>query len=361
MRVKVFMNTAGHAHEFELLRRFGHGIETEFAKIKKPKEFLSFDRIVSRGKSNTVEYVYGIDYEPCDVAIMFGSWKDRKNPHHVIRNAIAEKARTFICIETPLLTREVFRPNKYYRVGVNGFLNNSAYWNSVDSPSVRFEEVMGLSWKGWAENVNQRDEILIGMQLSGDASLRNNNINEWIVDTITRIRRFTDKPIRIRTHPGISDRGWENYSDLFRNIAFGEYGDIRWSNGREKPWEDDIVNACCVVTYSSGLSIDAILAGVPVIATDPGNFAYNISSNFADDINDPKQEDSEIVMQWLYNLAYCQWSEDEMFSGTCWRHLQDAIKKSQKAQKELSKFEYEIAENDSETLDSDEIDNEQDS
>jgi hypothetical protein len=126
--------------------------------------------------------------------------------------------------------------------------------------------------------------------------------------------------------------------------VFNDYGDIRWSNGRERPWEEDIVNARCVVTYSSGLSIDAILAGVPVIATDPGNFAYNISSNFAEEVVDPKCAEPNLVKHWLYNLAYCQWSEDEMFNGTCWRHLQDAIKQSQKAQKDLDNFEYEQVE-----------------
>lgn len=346
MKVKVFMNTAGHAHEFELLRRFGHGIEQEFAGEKKRKTFLNFDRVFKRGQDNTVDYVYGTNYEACDVAVMFGSWKDRKNPHHVIRNSIAENARTFVCIETPLLTRRVFQPNQYYRVGVNGFLNNSAYWNAVESPKVRFEEVMGLSWDGWAKDLDRREEILIGMQLAGDASLRNNNINEWVLDTIKRIRLYTDTPIRIRTHPGISERGWDNYNELIRETVFNDYGDIRWSNGRERAWEEDIVNAQCVVTYSSGLSIDAILAGVPVVATDPGNFAYNISSNFAEEVVNPKCAETNLVKQWLYNLAYCQWSEEEMFSGTCWRHLQDAIRASQRAQKDLKDFEYEQVEDD---------------
>jgi len=325
MKVKIFMNSAGHNSEYEILRRFGYGIEQELKKKEKfTNRFLNFDKILKKGKEDSVEYDYVDEYSPCDVAVIFGSWKPRNKDHHATRNSVADAAPVFVVIETPLLTRRVFQPNQYYRMGVNGFLNHSAHWNAIDCSSERFEE-MGLEWNGWAEDLVDREEIMIALQLAGDASLRGNNIVEWCMDTIRRIRKFTDEPIRIRTHPGISEKGWENYSDLFRDIAFGDYGDIRFSNGRERPWEDDIVNTRCVVAYSSGLSIDAVMSGVPVIACDNGNFAWDISSNFPEDVVEPKLEDPETVKQWLYNLAYCQWSEEEMQNGNAWRHLLPAI------------------------------------
>jgi hypothetical protein len=333
MKVKIFMNSAGHNSEYEILRRFGYGIEQELKKKEKfSNRFLNFDKILKKGKEDSVEYDYADEYSPCDVAVIFGSWKPRSKDHHITRNSVADAAPVFVVIETPLLTRRVFQPNQYYRMGVNGFLNHSAHWNALDCPSTRFEE-MGLEWNGWAEDLDDRAEIMIALQLAGDASLRGNNIVDWCMDTIRRIRKFTDEPIRIRTHPGISEKGWENYSDMFRDIAFGDYGDIRFSNGRERPWEDDIVNARCVVAYSSGMSIDAVMSGVPVIACDEGNFAWDISSNFPEDVVEPKLEDPETVKQWLYNLAYCQWSEEEMQNGNAWRHLLPAIETATKDNK----------------------------
>ena len=33
------------------------------------------------------------------------------------------------------------------------------------------------------------------------------------------------------------------------------------------------------------------------------------------------------VQQHLNNLAWCQWSEQEMNSGVCWNHLKSGIQK----------------------------------
>jgi hypothetical protein len=75
------------------------------------------------------------------------------------------------------------------------------------------------------------------------------------------------------------------------------------------------------------------MSGVPVIACDEGNFAWDISSNFPEDVVEPKLEDPETVKQWLYNLAYCQWSEEEMQNGNAWRHLLPAIETATKDNK----------------------------
>jgi len=333
MRVKVFMNSAGHNSEYEVLRRFGVGIQLMLDKDK--GGFANFDRTIRKGLDNVVDFDYSLDYSNCDVAVIFGSWKPRKSDHHIIRNDVVSKAPIFVCVETPLLTRKVFQPNQYYRIGVNGFMNHAAYWNADNQDSSRFKQ-MGLEWNGWAEDLDEREEILLGLQLAGDASMRGNSVVEWCEDSIRRMRKYTDAPIRIRTHPGISDQGWENYSGLFRNIAFGEYGDIRFSNGRTRPWEKDIANARVVVAYSSGLSIDSVLAGVPVVACDPGNFAWDISSRFVEDLVNPKLEKPKTVQQWFNNLAYCQWSEEEMQNGTAWQHLLPAIAAAQEKDDDIS-------------------------
>jgi len=56
---------------------------------------------------------------------------------------------------------------------------------------------------------------------------------------------------------------------IIKNISF--------VNGREVPWEKQILDAYCVITYTSGLAIDAIVRGIPVIACDEGNFAWNVA------------------------------------------------------------------------------------
>ncbi|WP_158255256.1 hypothetical protein [Rhodoblastus acidophilus] len=42
------------------------------------------------------------------------------------------------------------------------------------------------------------------------------------------------------------------------------------------------------------------------------------------DLADPWRGDRS---QWIANLAYCQWTVDEIGAGHCWRHLRDCVER----------------------------------
>jgi hypothetical protein len=332
MNIKIFVNTASNNSERDLLKKFFVGVEQWVQNNllseeiqDHPNVIRSFDKIRKR-PALSVELDYGDQYSACDVAVIMGSWKTREKGHHPVRTSVVNNARCFVCIETPLLSRQVFNANTYYRLGVNGFLSGDASWNACNKPSDRFN-AMGLSWTDWRDRteLNAHSPIIVAMQLAGDASMRYNDINDWCVDTVKTIRHHTNRPIRIRFHPAVNDRNWTDYIDTFKNINFGEYKNVKFSNGRKVTLQEELSNAWCVVAYSSGISIDAIYAGVPVIACDAGNFAWNISSRFAEEINSPFLAPPDTVLQWLWDLAWCQWSADEMKSGQAWEHLLPAI------------------------------------
>ena len=73
------------------------------------------------------------------------------------------------------------------------------------------------------------------------------------------------------------------------------------------------------------MSIDAILAGVPVIACDEGNFAWAISSNSPREVENIRLATDSEVSDWLHHLAWCQWTPDEMESGAVIEHLRPII------------------------------------
>jgi hypothetical protein len=119
-----------------------------------------------------------------------------------------------------------------------------------------------------------------------------------------------------------------NHDDLFRYFSFDKtYANVSFVNGRDRLWTDHLKEAYAVVAYSSGLSIDAVAEGVPVIACDEGNFAWQVAEKRLENINDMKLASEQQVYQWLANLAYMQWSPEEMLSGECWRHLKPTIEK----------------------------------
>lgn len=334
MKVKVFMNTAGHNHERDILRKMHDGIASKIVPTEKAK--LREWRRVSKAlgyHGAGVEYSYDEKYSKCDLAVMFGSWKPgRSNMHHIVRTSIVESGTPFICIETPLLGRKVFKPNEHQRVGINGFLNRDAYFGpDVDHPGDRLGK-LGIHWSGWKNN--RGNKIVIALQLAGDASLRHNDINQWCMQTVQQLRSITERPIEIRTHPGISSKGWGNHEALFRDMAFLGIKDVSWVNGREIPWEKQILDAHCVVAYTSGLSIDAIVNGIPVIACDEGNFAWTIGERKLSNVERPRMANNNDIQRWLQNLAYCQWTPDEMESGIVWDHLKSTIDELMKERRE---------------------------
>lgn len=326
MKVKVFMNTAGTNRERTILRSMHDGI-TEILVPKERRQLKEWKQInKDLGRGAGVEYDYGEKYSNCDVAVMLGSWKpERSNIHHIVRSSIVEKSKSFICIETPLLARQVHKDNEYFRVGINGFLNRAAtFGDEVDRPADRLNKI-GVKYNGWKQS--RGDKIVVALQLAGDASLRHNDINDWCWDTVNTLRKNTQRPIEIRTHPAMSEKGWGNHESLFRRFLFASVPNISFVNGKDVPWASQIKDAHCVVAYSSGLSIDAVVAGIPVIACDEGNFAWNVVERNLQFIENPRLQSAENVQQWLQNLAYCQWSIDEMESGECWSYLKSSVDK----------------------------------
>lgn len=328
MKYKVFMNSAGTNRERDVLRAFHEGlmttIPTEKAEYKKLRNFNK-----EQGWGTGVDFAYDEKYSKCEVAVMYGSWKpERTNIHHTVRASIYEKASTFVCIETPLLGRKITNHHSYYRLGVNGFLNHSADWGFTnDCPSDRFD-ALGLEYTGYRKH--KGNKIVIALQLAGDASLRHNDINDWAVDAVQQLRQFSDRPIEIRVHPAISEKGMTNHNDLFKRLAFLGMNNVKVVDGSREAFEYQCKDAHAVVTYSSGLAIDALLFGVPVITCDEGGFAYDITENKLSNIESMYIPDEGKVKQWLYNLAYCQWKVEEMADGTAINHLLPAITESVK-------------------------------
>ncbi len=80
--------------------------------------------------------------------------------------------------------------------------------------------------------------------------------------------------------------------------------------------EVDLAGARGVVTLSSTVGVDAVLAGKPVLAYDPISMVYDIAGHHVEQF--PETMDRE---QWAHNLAYCQWTEKEIRNGEAWEHL----------------------------------------
>lgn len=321
LKILTSITSGSNNIERNILRSFHDGIVSYFTK------FYGTDSLYTIKKTHGIDLrlSYDPEIEKCDVAVQFGTVKERLNEHHVTRQSIRKNAKTVIYIETPLLGRRIVEKSNhtFYRVAVNGFLNNDGiFYREKELDKARLgwmrRQLEIPEFPGWKDH--KSGAILILLQLPGDASLRGQKLSEWLVDTVFKIRSFTNREILIRMHPSMSDKGRAEFFSELYPMFLQNPSNIRWLDGTS-PLSEDFKKAGVCVSYTSGSSIDAVLSGIPVITTDEGNPAYPISSRNLDSISNPRLATNEEINHWLSCLANSQWTEDEMLKGMVWKNI----------------------------------------
>jgi hypothetical protein len=275
-----------------------------------------------KDKGKNITYWEGDSHFQADVAVIFGSWKKVKVPegeeipdsvkHHVLKNNIIRQQgnKPTVVIETPLLGRKITDKHQQHRFGLNHFMYKLADFKNNNSKSDRFDK-LGLKIKKWRKPTDD-GHILIACQNLNDASLFGINFSLWLTNTVKHLLMRTKRKIIIRDHP----ENKTSLKNLLHNFFLAHTDQVEYQ--ASGTIIDSLKNAHCMVSYTSGSSIDSILEGVPVIPGSEYNFVYDISSHSLDDIENPKLGDRK---QLLYNLAYAQWSVEEIQNGTAWEHL----------------------------------------
>lgn len=285
------------------------------------------DGIHASGDSVTL--IDSLTYAACDIAVIFGDVRDAKHKEKRMRLKAEVKGRHIhrglIVIDTAILTRSTTRGASYRRIGLDGILRGEGDFCNAFRPADRWEKISrdaGLAMQPWKED---GEHILIALQRPVDASLKSTpsrrpeKYRQWVLNTVEQIRGAADRPIHVRPHPASMTQADEVawLSALRRDLP----GNIVWSD--HAAGFADILKDCRVcVTFNSGAGVDAALAGVPVLAADTGSFAWEIALHDAASIETLLRPDRA---QWLNNLAYAEWSLEEMREGLPWRHLKPAI------------------------------------
>jgi capsule polysaccharide modification protein KpsS len=161
------------------------------------------------------------------------------------------------------------------------------------------------------------------MQKVGDASLRGTDIFSWTEQTVKEIRQVTDRQIIVRPHPLY--RRKTQHAKCKETVC--DHFNVQWQEADVTqegfvPIQEQLQNAWCTVTYSSGTGIDAVLNGTPNIACDTGSMVYDVSSTDIKQVEEPYRGDKKV---WTNKIAHCQWSIEEFESGECWEHVNKSL------------------------------------
>ena len=121
----------------------------------------------------------------------------------------------------------------------------------------------------------------------------------WTQETVEQIKRYSDRPIKVREKP--RGRGTSGPSEA------------------TVPLSEDLKDAWVCVTSCSISAVEAQCMGVPTIC-DEKSFALPVSANHLNDIENPFFVGAE---EWLYSLAYQQFTPEEFTNGTAIEILMD--------------------------------------
>ena len=209
----------------------------------------------------------------------------RKNQMLVCR----ETGRTFYYIDSGYFGN--FKRKTYHRI-----TKNDVQWfgDIVDRPGDRFAAT-GIQLKKFRPGTN----ILLAPPSQKLLNLYNIVLEDWLEQTQAEIRQHTDRPIIVRTKQSRTVR--VNHDTM------------------EMALDRDVH---CLVTFSSIAATEALLLGKPAITLGP-NAAAPLCSNSVSKIESLKIPTLDEVHAWARHLAYCQFTEPEMRTGTAWRILNE--------------------------------------
>ena len=224
-------------------------------------------------------------------------WYGRMAPNKDIWDKAKAAGKNIIVLEVGGLNRGIT-----WKVGLNG-INRDAYFGGLHNNSSR-ADALGLFLKPWKDNKN--GPIIIACQHSMSQQWRHQKKPaSWVFDTINEIRKHTDKQIIIRPHPRCRVDGIE-YE--FKNVKI-QYP-IRIPNSYDD-FDFEIDDAYAVVNWSSNPATKAIMEGIPAFV-GPSSLAYDVGNINLKDISNPKKPDRQ---QWLNDLAYTEWTVEEISKG----------------------------------------------
>lgn len=256
---------------------------------------------------------------PSDVAFIQG-WVHQNSgqaPHNIVRKNVADYQKTngkrLLVADSNLFNYIDANAKKdYIRYSFDGvFPQTGNYFDSIVDPH-RWDKISkqkNIIMKQWRKSGNH---ILICTQRNGGWSMKGLDVPTWLNNIVDQIKRFTDRPIIVRGHPG--DKYHRQYIDRQKyNLSSNQY------------LKQDLLNCHALITYNSSPAVAGAIEGIPVYVTDPSpetSQAFAVANTDITTIEQPKTFDRE---QWVQKLAMSHWNTEEISSGEAWKHIRKFV------------------------------------
>lgn len=249
-----------------------------------------------------------------------------------IFNIIEKSGRPWIVTEGPLFRKNhVAHPWQgcYYRWSWFSYFNNKGNYCNKNSPSDRWERIQkeqNIQIHPWKKE--RGEYILFMMQRPGDTSLAPayqyyGTYEKFLLTAISKIRKYTKRPIKIRLHPQRHDIQLPLLKDCLSlpdvHISENSVSLFDRSVDGGDDLEKDLLGAWAVVGLNSNSLTESCCLGIPTWSLHNSSMAWEVSNLYLSQIEKPNLNIDRT--QWLYNLGYCCWRQDEVIAGLPFEHL----------------------------------------
>lgn len=258
-----------------------------------------------------------------DVGMIQG-WvhQDFKTSHLMLRKQIIDYQKsnnkyTATADANLFLYQNKNNPHGYLRYSFNGiFPNTGIYCDDYINPQrwIQIQKDTGIQLE---ENKKKGAWIVLMLQRNGGWSMEGHDVQQWALDTIKKIRRYSDRTIIVRPHPG------DKHANVYLNpnkTILKNIPNVKISP-QGKSLEEDLQKAWAVVNYNSSAIVGPIIQGYHAFVTDPSTSqCAEVSHNNFEHIETPKEFDRQ---RWLERISMFHWNFDELENGSCWRHMRN--------------------------------------
>ena len=296
MKIAIYLtsiSTNKNAIKLAVLRRFGAGISKS---------------------TDQVEFVNGHDLIDCEVAVLLGFvHNDISSPHLQLRKKVLNNHKNIIIIDSNLFQFANDNLKNYYlRYSLNGIFPTTGFYfdNKLDiSRWKTISQQLGISLVPYRTNGNH---ILVCLQRVDGWSMGRTMVQDWLDNCVTEIRKYSNRPIIVRKHPGDKRQHQLNFSDQYTISK-----NLRLINDLENCW--------ATVTYNSSPGIASLIQGIPTFVTDKESKrsqTWPICNTDLRFIDTPTMLDRT---DWINRISQCHWNEDEVASGLAWKFMRDRL------------------------------------
>lgn len=258
-----------------------------------------------------------------DVGVIQGwIYNDTKPPHLKLRKEVIDTQlakRKFVACADASLFNYIDKTNQhgYLRYSFNGvFPTTGIYCDDVIDPN---------RWNSIQKKLNITIEstrstgswIILMLQRQGGWSMNGIDVENWAFETIQKIRKYSDRPIIVRPHPG------DKKASVYLNPTKTKLKNL--PNVKISPQgrllDEELQKAWAVVNHNSSAAVGPIIQGYHCFITDPNN-SQNAEVSHTDFslLESPKLFDRE---KWLQRISMFHWNFEELETGQCWQHMRN--------------------------------------